>query len=415
MWFQGFASACTTDDSADTTNLAEGAEAGLAGVTRLGGARVGDKTMVDAMSPAAIALRAAADGQVEPGLALADAALAARTGASVTASYVARRGRASYVGAAAQGVVDPGALASHCSSSPPGPDAMARKVILTVAPTGGFLTKAQTPHVPTQPDEIIEDVVRCHAAGASMVSLHARRTDDRATCDPSIYRALNEGIRAGCDIVLGNSTGGGFDGDLAMPGTGSHWESRVDERSRGCEGGAEVCSVNAMTVLGRADGPHVLMSSTREESRALVAKMAALGVKPEWEAFSPTHLTQDIAALTAEGGSAGPHWVSLCFGLDAIFQGAVGFDLRTLQFMVDQLPADSEFSVTGQGVTQVPSITASILLGGHVRVGIEDARWDARGELRSNMWFVEWATRLIETLGCDVASPAEARQILGLA
>jgi len=115
-----------------------------------------------------------------------------------------------------------------------------RKVILSVAPTGGFLTKAHTPYVPTQPDEIIEDVVRCHSAGASAVALHARRTDDRATCDPAIYRVINEGIRERCDIVIGTSTGGGFDGDLAVEGTGSHWESRVDERSRGCEGGAEI-------------------------------------------------------------------------------------------------------------------------------------------------------------------------------
>jgi 3-keto-5-aminohexanoate cleavage enzyme len=291
---------------------------------------------------------------------------------------------------------------------------MGRKVILTVAPTGGFLTKTHTPHVPTQPREIVEDVVRCHAAGASMVALHARRPDDRATCDPDVYRAINDGIRARCDIVLGNSTGGGLDGDLVAPGTGSHWESRVAERARGCEGGAEVCSVNAMTVLGRADGPPVLMSSTLEESRDLVAGMAALGVKPEFEAFSPTHLSQDIATLVAELPDPGPPWVSLCFGLDAIFQGAVGFDVRTMQFMVDQLPPGSLFNVSGQGAAQVPAVTTSIVMGGHVRVGIEDSRWDVRGELRTNPWFVGWTVGLIESLGCDVASPDEARQLLGL-
>lgn len=109
IWFQGFAEACSTGASA--AQLADGAEAGLAGVSRLGGAKPGDKTMVDAMSPAAKALRVAADQLAVPEVALADAAQAARTGATVTASYSARRGRASYVGAAAQGVVDPGALA----------------------------------------------------------------------------------------------------------------------------------------------------------------------------------------------------------------------------------------------------------------------------------------------------------------
>ncbi len=111
MWFLGFANAASPDGTLTTVQLAEAAEAGLVGVTRLGDAKPGDKTMVDAMNPAVLALRAAAKEQAAVSVALADAAHAARTGASVTASYSARRGRASYVGAAAQGVVDPGALA----------------------------------------------------------------------------------------------------------------------------------------------------------------------------------------------------------------------------------------------------------------------------------------------------------------
>jgi dihydroxyacetone kinase-like protein len=111
IWFQGFASACARTNAVTARELADGAESGLAGVCRLGGAQPGDKTLVDAMNPAASALRVAADRFASPAVALVDAAQAARTGAIVTASYSARRGRASYVGAAAHGVLDPGALA----------------------------------------------------------------------------------------------------------------------------------------------------------------------------------------------------------------------------------------------------------------------------------------------------------------
>ena len=88
-----------------------------------------------------------------------------------------------------------------------------RKVIVTIAPTGGMAHKSQNPHLPTQPDEIAEDVVRCFNAGASVAAIHARRPDDGATCNADIYRDINTRIRAaGCDIVINNSTGGGVHG-----------------------------------------------------------------------------------------------------------------------------------------------------------------------------------------------------------
>src|SRR5690554_5407468 len=89
-----------------------------------------------------------------------------------------------------------------------------RKVILTVAPTGGMADKSVTPHLPTQPQEIADDVVRCWEAGASVVAVHARRPDDLATCNPEIYREINDLVRSRSDIVINNSTGGGISGDM---------------------------------------------------------------------------------------------------------------------------------------------------------------------------------------------------------
>lgn len=100
-----------------------------------------------------------------------------------------------------------------------------RKVIVTIAPTGGMAHKSQNPHLPTQPGEIADDVQRCWNAGASVVAIHARRPDDGATCNADIYRDINTRIRAkGCDIVINNSTGGGVHGDMVRPLSGDRWE-----------------------------------------------------------------------------------------------------------------------------------------------------------------------------------------------
>ena len=89
-----------------------------------------------------------------------------------------------------------------------------RKVIVTIAPTGGMASKKQNPAIPTQPPEIADDVYRCYNAGASIVAVHARRPDDQATCNPDIYRRINALIRGKCDIIINNSTGGGINGDM---------------------------------------------------------------------------------------------------------------------------------------------------------------------------------------------------------
>jgi uncharacterized protein (DUF849 family) len=285
-----------------------------------------------------------------------------------------------------------------------------RKVMITVAPTGGFLTKQQTPFVPLTPEEIAADVAECCAAGASIAALHARRADGEATCDPGIYRGINDLVRARCDIVVNNSTGGGLNGDLVGPGGPDRLEALIERREQAIEAGADICSLNAMTVLASTDRGDVLMSTSRRQARSLADRMRLVGVKPEWEAFSPGHLLPDIVDLaTAEPRP----WISLCLGLDGIFQGALPFRPRVLQHMVDLLPA-CEFSVSCRDGDQLAAITMGALLGGHVRVGLEDAIVDAAGRLRPNVWFVERAVRMLTDLGFEPATPVEARQILGL-
>jgi beta-keto acid cleavage enzyme len=111
----------------------------------------------------------------------------------------------------------------------PGRADMARsKVIVTVAPTGGMGSKQANPNLPTQPREIADSVYRSFKAGASIAALRARRPDDLATCNADIYRQINSQIRARCDIIINNSTGGGSTGDMLTPRSDGMFESNFD-------------------------------------------------------------------------------------------------------------------------------------------------------------------------------------------
>lgn len=290
----------------------------------------------------------------------------------------------------------------------------ARKVIITVAPTGGFVTKAHTPFVPTQPEEIADDVRRCVDAGASVAALHARRPDDEATCDGAIYRRINDLIRARCDVVINNSTGGGVNGDM-VAGNDQITEVIWSERLKGLDGGADICTMDAMTFIATApDGREVVMKTPSSRANELAELMRQKGIKPEWEAFSPTHILQDAARLIAAGYDKGPHLFNLVFGLDTAFQGALPYTPKLLQMMVDLLPSGALFNVSTVGPDQLHAMTHALILGGHIRVGIEDHLYLAPGVLGSNVQFVERAVRIVRELGLEPATTAEARVMLGL-
>ncbi|KQP19531.1 3-keto-5-aminohexanoate cleavage protein [Pseudorhodoferax sp. Leaf265] len=290
-----------------------------------------------------------------------------------------------------------------------------RKVIVTVAPTGGMAHKSQNPHLPTQPQEIADDVVRCWNAGASVVALHARRPDDGATCNPAIYRDMNQRIRAaGCDIVLNNSTGGGVHGDMVRPLAGERWEIAWDERTKGMDAGAEMCTLDATTLNLSFEGKEILMDTPLSKGRALAAGMKARGIKPEWEVFSPTHILQDVTTLIGEGHDDAPHFINLVMNVHRNFQNAMPYSPRFLQQMVDTLPANSIFCVSGIGPSQLEANVAALLLGGHARVGLEDNLYFRQGELATNVQLTERIVRIIRELDMEPATPAEARQIMGL-
>jgi len=293
-------------------------------------------------------------------------------------------------------------------------EALNDKVIVTIAPTGGALTKNDTPHVPTQPQEIAEDVYRCFNAGASMAALHARTPDDRATCDPAIYRDINDRIRQRCDVIINNSSGGGLGGQMVRHIPGGLREIDWNQRLAALDAGADTCTLDPITAWGY-DGQHeVLMNTPPSRARDLAALMATKGIKPEWEAFSPTHIVQDISTLIAEGYDTAPHLINIVLGVDRIFQGAMPYSSATLGFMIDLLPRNSMFIATVAGEHQLAGAVQAILLGGHVRVGLEDNLYYRPGQLGCNAAFVERIVAIIRALGREPATPAEARMMLNL-
>jgi 3-keto-5-aminohexanoate cleavage enzyme len=197
------------------------------------------------------------------------------------------------------------------------------KVIVTIAPTGGMASKRQNPHLPTQPDEIARDVCECYNAGASVVAVHARRADDGATCNSTIYRDINQRIRSMCDIVINNSTGGGVHGDMIGQAENGYWEILWEERLKGMDAGAEMCTLDATTIIATFAGKELLMHTSPERSKQLAVEMKKRGIKPEWEVFSPTHIVQDVAALTAAGFYDEPFFIKLVIGVQRKFHNAM--------------------------------------------------------------------------------------------
>lgn len=290
-----------------------------------------------------------------------------------------------------------------------------QKVIVTVAPTGGMANKQQNPHLPTQPDEIAEDVYRCFNAGASVAALQARRaSDDEATCDPAVYGRMNALIRERCDIVLNNSTGGGVNGDMVHQLNNGLWEINFEQRVKGMDApGAEMCTLDAQTICASFGGKEILVPTTPKRTRQLAEMMKARGIKPEWEVFSLEDIIQDVGRAIKEGLDEPPYFINIVLGVNA-FQGALPYTPKILQLMVEHLPKDAVFNVSAIGSAQLPATTQALLLGGHVRVGLEDNLFYRQGEQATNVQLVERMVRIIRELGMEPATPAEAREIMGL-
>ncbi len=288
------------------------------------------------------------------------------------------------------------------------------KVILTVAPTGGMAKKTQNPNLPTQPEEIAESVHRSYNEGASIVAVHARRPDDQATCSPEVYGRINNLIRERCDIIINNSTGGGVDGDMTRILRPGLEEIMFEQRIRGCEAPhCEMVTFDCHTIMAQFHGRNLIMITESDRCTEMAELFKKRGVKPEWEVFSLAHIMQDTTRLIEAGFDKPPYYINMVLNANG-FQGGYAYSPKILQLMVDYLPKDSIFNVSAIGTGQLPATVNALLLGGHVRVGLEDNNYYARGQLATNEQLVARMARIIRELGAEPATAAEARAMLGL-
>jgi uncharacterized protein (DUF849 family) len=292
---------------------------------------------------------------------------------------------------------------------------MSDRRMVTIAPTGGMSMKSANPALPTQPQEIADDVIRCAKAGAAIVAVHARRPDDQATCNPQIYSDINARIRVGCDIIINNSTGGGNSGDMLVERGDGLWESNFEERLRGCDGtGAEMCTFDGVTVVDMVGDKEVVVITSPSRCDTLVKRMTDKGIKPEWEVFSPEHILQDVTRLIQKGYDKPPYYINMVLGGDKGFQGAMPYSHDVLDFMIKCLPPQSIWCVSGIGPAQLPASMQALLLGGHVRVGLEDNHYFARGQKATNLMLVERLVRQMADMDIEPMSASESRELLGL-
>jgi len=273
------------------------------------------------------------------------------------------------------------------------------KVIITVAQTGAITMKKQNPHVPEQPDEIAASALACYNEGAAIVHIHARDPQGENTPDIDIFKDIHQRIRAACPIVIQDSTGGGP--NLTQM-----------ERINCLEAGPEMASLNMgtlMRIAGQWKG--IPWSNMPEEIELYAGKMREKGIKPEMEVYSHAML-RDVQNLIDKGLIEKPYYIDLVLGMK--YQGACDATPKVLLSMIDMLPADTIFNVAAVGTGQLPLTTLSMLLGGCVRVGLEDNVYYGRGDLASNARLVARTVRIARELGKEPATPDEAREILGL-
>ncbi|KUP92035.1 BKACE family enzyme [Tritonibacter horizontis] len=296
------------------------------------------------------------------------------------------------------------------------PLSMNREVFITCAVTGSGGTQDRSPHVPRSPKEIADSALAAAKAGAAIVHCHVRDPETGAPSrDLALYREVTDRIRdSDTDVVLnltagmgGDITFGGVESPLPVKSEGTDMVGATERVAHVAECLPEICTLDCGT-MNFAEADYV-MTNTPGMLRAMGQMMTDLGVKPEIEAFDTGHLWY-AKQLVKEGILEANALVQLCMGVP---WGAPN-DLNTFMAMVNNVPADWNWSAFSLGRDQMAYVAASVLAGGNVRVGLEDNLYLDKGVLAENWQLVERAGTIISNLGARVITPAEVRTRLGL-
>lgn len=295
------------------------------------------------------------------------------------------------------------------------PLAMNLTPFITCAVTGSGSTQDRSPHVPRSPKEIADSAIAAVKAGAAIVHCHVRDPETGVPSrDTKLYREVTDRIRdADVDMVLNLTAGMGGDlvfgpPDAPLPlADGTDMIPAADRVAHVADCLPEICTLDCGT-MNFAEADYV-MTNTPGMLQAMGGMMEELGVKPEIEAFDTGHLWL-AKNLVEKGVLKSPALVQLCMGIP---WGAPD-DLNTFMAMVNNVPADWQWSAFSIGRNELPYVAAAVLAGGNVRVGLEDNLWLAKGELATNEALVTRARTIIEAMGGTVMGPAEVREKLGL-
>ena len=269
------------------------------------------------------------------------------------------------------------------------------KLIITAAICGAEVTKAHNPAVPYTVEEIAREAKLAHEAGAAIIHLHVREDDGTPTQSASRFKACIDAIKQVCpDVIVQPSTGGA----VGMSN---------DERLQPITLDPEMATLDCGTCNFGGDDIFVNTENTIIE---FAQKMSAKGIKPECEVFDKGMIDMTLR-LNKKGYIPSPLHFNFVMGVNGGITGTV----RDLLFMKESIPQGSTFTVSGVGRCQLEMATTAILLGGHVRVGFEDNVYLKKGVLlKSNAEMVERIVEIAKLLGREIATPSEARQILGI-
>jgi uncharacterized protein (DUF849 family) len=302
--------------------------------------------------------------------------------------------------------------------------ARASKVIISCAVTGAIHTPTMSDALPYRPADIAAQGIAAAAAGAAILHLHARDPETgQPTADPAVYRQFLPAIKGASDAVINITTGGGLTMTVA-----DRLVAPLDLKP-------EMCSLNMgsmnFAIFAMADryttwkfdweetylrgtDNHIFRNTFADIAHFIDALGVKHGVRFEHECYDVGHL-YNLAHFVDNGSVKPPFFVQLIFGI----LGGIGADMRNLMFMketADRLFGDDYYwSVLAAGRHQIPFATQAAMMGGNVRVGLEDSLYIGRGKLAaSNGEQVAKIRRIVEELGFEIASPAEVRQMLNL-
>lgn len=292
---------------------------------------------------------------------------------------------------------------------------MNRHVIVTCAVTGSGDSVGTHPAIPVTPKEIAASGIEAAKAGAAIAHIHVREPDTgKYSRRPELFREVVDRIRdSDTDVVLNLTTGMG--GDLFL---GPDDDPLALRDNTDCVGQLErmqhveellpeICSLDCGS-FNYDEGDYVYISSPAM-LRLGAQRLQAIGVKPELEVFDLGHIAF-AKQMIAEGLVDAPPLFQVCLGV----RWGAGADTRNFQTMVDQLPQGCNWAGFGVGSLEMPMAAQAVLLGGNVRVGLEDNLYLEKGVFASNAQLVERAITIAQLMGCDIQTPAQARQTLGL-